>query len=124
MPKTQFTASHQPKVPPKRLLGAALAVLLFCLLLSSVIRLAEKYFAVRARNRELATETVALQQKQASLEATNAYLSSPAGVEESLRERYNDVKPGEGMIIVTPQTPAVTAAPQPAVIRWWNDLFH
>src|ERR1700744_4711194 len=102
MSKTQFTTSRVTTVPPKRILGALLAFLIFFLLLMSVIRLAEKYFAVRTRNKELAAETITLQQKQTDLTNTNAYLSSPEGTEDSLRERYDYVKPGEEMIIISP----------------------
>lgn len=125
MAKTQFSPSQQSAVPPKRILGVVAALLIFILLLLSVIRLGEKYFALRARNRELITETAALQQKETDLVNTNAYLSSPQGTEASLREQYNYVKPGEGMIIITPQASATTPeAPQSTVSRWWDDLVH
>lgn len=124
MAKTQFTFFQQ-HVSTKRILGVAFALLVFILLLASVIRLGEKYFAVRTRNKELIQETGALQQKSADLSATNAYLSSPQGTEASLRQQYNYVKPGEEMIIVTPAVPAsAPAAPQLGIIRWWNGLFH
>jgi len=125
MAKTQFTAHHQPRISPKQLLGAVLALVLFFLLLSSVIGLAKKYFAVRTRNQELVGETKTLQQNEAELTATNAYLSSPQGEEASLREQYNYVKPGEGMIVISP-APSDAPAPVPQSIfsRWWNEIFH
>lgn len=124
MTKTQFIPFQQ-HIPTKRVLGAVFSLLIFILLLASVIRLGEKYFAVRTRNKELVQETDALQQKSADLSATNAYLSSPQGMEASLRQQYNYVKPGEGMIIVTPAVPvSAPAAPQSGIVRWWNGLFH
>jgi cell division protein FtsB len=125
MAKTQFITSPQSRIPPKRILGAALSLLILILLLASVVRLGEKYFAVRTRNKELSEETGALQQKSADLSATNAYLSSSQGTEASLRQQYNYVKPGEGMIIVTPAVPAsAPVASQSGIVRWWNGLFH
>ncbi|MDB5188859.1 MAG: hypothetical protein JWM92_457 [Candidatus Nomurabacteria bacterium] len=125
MAKTQFPASHHTGISTKRLLGAALGLLIFFLLMMSVIRLGEKYFAVRNRNKELATQSADLQQKENTLISTNAYLSSPEGAEQSLRERYNYVKPGEGMIVIMPETPlADPAAHQSIIVRWWDELLH
>ncbi len=125
MAKTQFPSSHHTGISAKRLLGAALGLLIFFLLMMSVIRLGEKYFAVRTRNKELAAQSAELQQKQNTLVTTNVYLSSPEGAEESLRERYNYVKPGEGMIVITPETPATDpAAHQSIIVRWWDELLH
>jgi cell division protein FtsB len=124
MPKTQFPSSHQYTVPAKRIIAALFALLIFFLLLMSVIRLAEKYFAVRNRNKELTEQGTELQQKENALVTTNAYLSSPQGTEQSLRERFNYVKPGEGMIIISPQ-PTLTPPPsQSTVSRWWDELLH
>jgi len=102
-----------------------LALLIFFLLLTSVIRLGQKYFALRARSTDLTEQQAALQQKSTSLAATNAYLATPEGTEQSLRERYNYVKPGEGMIIISPDQTAPPPPPAPTgIAAWWNDLLH
>lgn len=125
MAKTQFPPSSQKQIPAKRALGAAASLLIFFLLMTSVIGLAEKYFAVKKRNRELTEESTSLQQKEVALAATNAYITSPEGTEQSLRERYNYVKPGEEMILISPEAPApAAAAHQSAVARWWEELLQ
>lgn len=125
MAKTQFPSTRQKSIPTKRALGAAASLLIFFLLMTSVIGLAEKYFAVQKRNKELAEESTTLQQKETALAATNAYITSPEGTEQSLRERYNYVKPGEEMILISPDTTAPAAAErQSAVARWWQELLQ
>ncbi len=109
----------------KRILAAAASLLIFFLLMTSVIGLAGKYFAVQKRNRELAEEATSLQQKEADLASTNAYMASPEGVEEALRQRYNYVKPGEEMILISPEAAAPASEEhQSAVSKWWDDLLR
>jgi cell division protein FtsB len=125
MVKKQFPQSAQHTVSPKHILGAVVALVIFFLLLTSVIGLAQKYFAIRERSKELAAEQVTLKQKQADLTATNAYLATPEGTEQSLRERYDYVKPGEQMIVVTPDADTTPPAPEPTgVAHWWDELLR
>jgi cell division protein FtsB len=125
MVKKQFQQSHDRGISPKRILGTALALLIFFLLLTSVVGLGEKYFAIRARSKELAAQQIAMQQKENDLVSTNAYLATPEGTEQSLRERYNYVKPGEGMIIITPDNTPPPPPPSPTGIAYlWDQLLH
>lgn len=125
MAKKQFQQSGAPAISSKRILGALIALVVFFLLLMSVIRLAEKYFAIKTRSRELQEEQTTLTAKQNELVQTNAYLATPGGTEQSLRERYNYLKPGEEMIIITPDTsPAPLPPPSSGIGHWWDELLH
>ncbi|MDB5254758.1 MAG: hypothetical protein JWL92_134, partial [Candidatus Nomurabacteria bacterium] len=104
MAKKQFSETRQYGVPPKRILGSAISLVVFFLLLASVVRLAGKYFDLRTRNKELNQSHAELVQKERSLSVTNSYLATSEGTEQSLRERYNYIKPGEEMIVLTPDS--------------------
>lgn len=110
-------------VSPKRILATLVAVVVFFLLLTSVINLFEKYRALKKGRAELYKEQEALVHKKVQLKETNAYLETDEGKEQALRDKYNVVKPGEGMIIIT--TPALEA-PEPVhrsrVGRWWDAI--
>jgi cell division protein FtsB len=120
MAKKQFQHNNE-SISTKRIIGAALALVVFFLLLTSVVGLAQKYFAIKHRSRELVAEQATLAAKQNDLAATN----TPEGTEESLRERYNYLKPGEQMIIITPDnTLPPPPAPESTVAHWWDELLH
>ncbi|HTH93477.1 MAG TPA: hypothetical protein VL576_03295 [Candidatus Paceibacterota bacterium] len=126
MAKKQFQQTIHEPVSSKRLLGAAVALIIFFLLLMSVIRLADKFFTIKARSKELKEEQATLTSNQNELVATNSFLSTPEGTEESLRERYDYLKPGEEMIIVSPNTEATPppAPQQTGVAYWWDELLR
>jgi hypothetical protein len=123
MAKKQFSGPRHHTIPPKRILGTAIALVVFFLLLTSVIGLAQKYFALRTRNNELNASHAELMQKEQALSTTNAYLGTPEGTEQSLRERYNYIKPGEEMIVLTPEAPAPAVEEKTGVAHWWDQLL-
>jgi cell division protein FtsB len=123
MAKTQFTEKkHQ--LSPKDSLGALVALVVAFLLLASVITVAQKYFTIKKHIRELSAEQKILKEKKESLNTMNAFLSTPEGTEKILREKYNVVKPGEGIVVVV--DPEITLPQQPAsrVSRWWHALVE
>lgn len=124
MPKTQLS-KRQHRTAPKRVLGAALALIVAFLLLSSVIGLAEKYVAIQGRVRDLKEEQRELADKKTRLEATNRYIETNEGRERELRAKYNVVKPGEGMIVITEPAPLEgDRGPSSRVGRWWDSLLR
>jgi cell division protein FtsB len=123
MAKKQFSPD-QRTVSPRHILAALIGLTVFFLLLTSVIGLGQKYFALRQRDKELKEQQAALTKKEQDLENTNAYLATPAGVEESLRERYDYIKPGEQMIVITPSPSQTPPPPQTGIAHWWNDLME
>ncbi len=123
MPKTQLS-QRQNHTSPKRALGAIVALVVVFLLLTSVIGLAEKYHAIRGRVKDLKVEETTLAAKQEELRETNRYIESPEGRERELRAKYNVIKPGEGMVVITePSEPATDARPSTRVGRWWESLM-
>lgn len=121
MTKKQF--SPQYRIPPKRILGAAIALVVFFLFLTSVIGLAQKYFAIRAQGKDLVNQQNELKEKEANLSTTNDYLATQAGTEQSLRERFNYIKPGEEMIVITPDTTPAPVEEEGGVAHWWDQLL-
>lgn len=111
-------------VSPKAVLGTAAALLAVFLLLASVIGLAEKHIAIRKRINDLRTEQGALEKKEDHLTETNAYLATPEGAEQTLRAKFNVVRPGEEMIIITPHAEAAApAGPDSRIGRWWDTIL-
>jgi cell division protein FtsB len=118
MAKTQFT-HYRLIVSPKRILGVIIALVAAFLLLISVINVAQKYFTIRKHISELSLEQQTLMQKHKSLSKMNAFMTTLEGQEQMLRNKYNVVKPGEGVIIVDPQ-PVISPPPHSRSARWWN----
>ncbi len=121
MAKTQFQGQ---KLSPKKVLGAMAALFIAFLLLTSVINVAQKYFAIKKHIKELSTEHKQLQQKNENLAKTNNYLATDEGEEQALREKYNIVRPGEGMIIVAGPVSTDTENKRSNVSRFWDAILN
>lgn len=124
MAKKQFTSFGSRTIPAKRLLGTAISLVVFFLLLASVIRLADKYLMLRERNKELKNSHAELVEKEKSLSATNMYLSTDEGIEQSIRERYNYIRPGEELILLTSETVVSEPEEKRGVAHWWDQLLR
>ncbi len=125
MAKTQsLKPTTKRSFSARAILTWVVAVLLFLLLLSSVVNLFIKYRAMRAHIRELKDEQLHLQEKKASLTATNEFIATPEGKEQIFRDKYRLVKPGEGIIVITkePEKSSVEAK-KPALRRFWDSLL-
>lgn len=120
MAKTQFT-TH--RISPKNLLGLMAALVVVFLLLLSVVNVAIKYFGIRKHIKDLTLEQAELQKKHESIAQKNAYLATPEGTEEILREKYNVIKPGEGIVVVVDPAPAVPPASDSAPKHWWQAIL-
>ncbi len=116
------TSSQQ--LSAKRLLGALVALVVAFLLLISVINVAQKYFSIKTHNKDLQNEKLDLERKQMALKSTNDYLDTPEGREQALRDKFNVVKPGEGIVIVTPVEVSQVPAPKSKVLRWWDAVLR
>jgi cell division protein FtsB len=124
MAKKQFPQGHHQSISPKRILGTLVSLVVFFLLLTSVIGLGQKYFALKSRSTELNQEQNQLSQKEQTLSDTNSYLATPEGTEESLRERYNYIKPGEQMIVITPDQSTPPPPEKTGIVHWWDELLQ
>lgn len=124
MTKTQF--SDNRKISYKTLLGTAVALVAFFLLLTSVIGLAEKYFAIKGRTKELKKQQAALILKEQSLMEQNAYLETEEGKGQVLRAKFNVVRPGEEMIVLLtpPEVEQPPVKEQSRLGHWWDAIIH
>ena len=125
MQKTQFHQGSHKKNTPKHILRLGIALVAVFLILTSVINLAEKHFALQGRIEDLKNEQYELEHKKNALTQTNEYLQTPEGIERALREKYNLVKPGEEIIIITTDSslPSESAA-KSRIGRWWEAILH
>lgn len=120
MAKTQFITHN---ISPKSLLGLIVALIVAFLLLLSVISVAEKYMGIRRHIAELTAEQTQLQEKHERIEQKNKYLATPEGTEEILREKYNVIKPGEGIVVVVDPAPVLPPAATTAPAHWWQTIL-
>ncbi|MDB5255109.1 MAG: hypothetical protein JWL92_485, partial [Candidatus Nomurabacteria bacterium] len=66
-----------------------------------------------------------LVQKERSLSVNNSNLSTSEGTEQSLRERYNYIKPGEEMIVLTPDSATSPSEEEKTgLAHWWDQLLR
>ena len=121
MAKKQFTIHT---LSPRRVLAFLASIIVFFLLLASVVNLTQKYISVKRRIGELQTQQTTLKTKAATLGTVNAYLNTPEGKEQALRDKYNLVKPGEEVIVITPNPTPPEAPPRSRIWRFWDGILH
>ena len=124
MAKTQFPDNR--KISYKTLLGTGIALVAFFVLLTSVIGLGEKYFAIKSRTKELKKQQATLIAKEQSLMEQNAYLETPEGKAQVLRAKFNVVQPGEEMIVImaTPEPELAPEKDQSRIGHWWDAIVR
>ena len=122
MTKTQFPNNRQ--ISYKTLLGTGVALVAFFVLLTSVIGLAEKYFAIKSRTKELKKQQTALVIKEQALMEQNAYLETDEGKSQVLRAKFNVVHPGEEMIVIVtpPELEQPPEKEQSRIGHWWDAI--
>lgn len=123
MSKTQFTERRQ-KFTPKRLLASMASIFVAFILLTSTINVAQKYFGIKKNIKDLNNEYSDLKQKSNDLIETNSYMVTAEGEEEALREKYNIVKPGEGMVVVSSLPEVESKNQKSAVSRIWESILR
>lgn len=109
---------------PKSILSLLASALIAFVLFVAVFNVTTKYFGIRNNIKKLEAQKSELQIKKENLEQINQRLETQEGIEETLRDKYNVVKPGEGMIIVTNREKTKDYNDgKNAVSRWWNDIL-
>ncbi len=125
MQKRPTIQHSNKKVSLASIVKTMIALVVFFLLLTSVIRLAEKHYRLTRRIRDMKENEAALIAKSAQFDQINKELDTKEGAERLLREKYNVVKPGEELIIVTNETVLPIVAPeQSRARRWWEVLLR
>lgn len=122
MAKKQLT-TYPSLIKATILFLLAVGIALFLLVI--VIRLGRKYMGVRNDIKELRTQHTELSQKLQDITAKNAYLETAEGQERELRNKFNMVRPGESIVIITNDSKASETPPQSSrVFRLWDTLLH
>lgn len=123
MRKTQFKSKNK-SLSPKKLLLAMISLLIAFFLMITVIKTAKKYFNVRNHINEMTEEQNNLKDKYKKILQTNEYMASPEGAEQILRDKYNVVRPGEGVIIVVNNSEEYTPEETSKISKWWSDFMN
>ncbi len=125
MQKIPTTQTLKKPISLASIIKTMIALVVFFLLLTSVIRLAEKHYRLNRRIKEMKVSEAALLEKSAQFDQINTELDTEDGAERLLREKYNVVKPGEELIIITNETVLPMVAPQKTRAgTWWETLLR
>lgn len=122
MPKSQLQR-RRTAVSPKKILGAIVALLVVFILFTSVIGLTRKYLGVQKRVRALKEQEALVLEKQQNLKKITSYMETPAGEEYELRSKYNIVRPGEEVIIISEAEKLPEEESKTIVGRWWESIL-
>ena len=115
----------QQNISPRRVLSGIIALVVFFILITSVISVAGKYITMRGHIRDLKEQKQELQTKAMDLDAQNAYMDTEEGKEQALRDKYNVVKPGEGIVIVTTEEqPSEKTVSEKGISHVWHAILR
>jgi cell division protein FtsB len=123
--KNSPTIRQKTNISPRAIILLTVSATVAFLLFLSVFNVSKKYFDIRNNIEKLENEKSELESKRANLKEINERINSPDGIEQSLRDKYNVVKPGEGIIIVTGVSKLADAGEEKSRIsKWWDDILH
>ncbi len=112
--------------PWKRFIYSPAGILIGCIGLFILVRAAwnihEKAAAAGERLAQAQSELSSLEQQKKSLSDSIAYLSTPAGVEATLRDKYHAVKQGESVAVIVDDSSgdASSTASSTTSESWWG----
>lgn len=119
-------SQSRSQVSPRNIFFFVVSALLFFLMISAVLDLGRKYLALREKIDDLSEQKRSLEHKQEELARENEYLATPEGEEHVLREKYQLVKPGEGLIIITSPDPDQNTknGVKKGIGKWWDSILR
>lgn len=100
MSKMQLKKMNK-KISYKNIFGLLIALLVFFILFTSIVDLFGKYININQKNDDLLTEKAQLEQREDVLKTQNNSMSTETGEVLLLREKYNSLKDGEEIVIIT-----------------------
>ena len=112
--------------PWKRLIYSPAGIIIGLIGLFILVRAAwnihEKAVVAGERLSEAQSELTGLEQQKQALSDSIAYLSTPAGIEAELRDKYHAVKQGESVAVIVDDQPTATASPASSTPQasWWS----
>ena len=110
-----MSAAESPRPRPLRPLLGALVVFALLLLATGALRGGRELVAARARERALAVQASAAEQRIAALRHRIERLNKdPATLERLAREELGYVRPGDVVIVLSPAAGPAAPAPPPA----------
>ena len=82
----------------------------------------EKAVVAGARLSEAQAELSGLEQQKAALSSSIAYLSTPAGMEAELRDKYHAVKEGESVAVIVDDDAGAASSTATSTLSesWWH----
>ncbi len=114
---------HRPFRVKDYLLAAGLALLIVWLVFLNVSIFRKEQIA-QAAARASHAQLTSLSTREKTLQANVNELSTERGQEATLRDTYGVAKPGEGVIIVVPQTSVATSTPPLTFWQRWFGWLH
>ena len=120
--------------PWKRFIYSPAGIIIGCIGLFILIRAAwnihEKAVVADERLSQAQAELSSLEQQKESLSSSISYLSTPAGMEAELRDKYHAVKAGESVAVImddalsgASSSSSGGASSTPGV-GWWSGLLN
>jgi len=109
--------------------GIFVGLIIFILLLRGGWNIHQKALLAQQRLDQAQTELADLQQQQATLSSSISQLSSTAGIEAELREKYHAVKQGESVAVIvdtskTDSKNATSSGTSTPHISWWGSIVQ
>lgn len=107
-----------------------IAIVMFGLIVRGGFNIHEKALLAQDRLDQTQAELVNLEHQKQSLSASIEKLSTPAGVEAELREKYHGVREGESVaVIIDPNesgkvSGATTSGTSTPELTWWGKVLR
>ena len=120
--------------PWKRFIYSPAGIIIGCIGLFILIRAAwnihEKAVVADERLSQAQAELSSLEQQKESLSSSISYLSTPAGMEAELRDKYHAVKAGESVAVIVDDASSGASssssggASSTPGVGWWSGLLN
>jgi len=120
--------------PWKRFIYSPAGIIIGCIGLFILVRAAwnihEKAVVADERLSQAQAELSSLEQQKESLSSSISYLSTPAGMEAELRDKYHAVKAGESVAVIvddassSSSSGASSEASSTPSSGWWSGLLN
>ena len=120
--------------PWKRFIYSPAGIIIGCIGLFILVRAAwnihEKAVVADERLSQAQAELAGLEQQKESLSSSISYLSTPAGMEAELRDKYHAVKAGESVAVIvddassSSSSGASSEASSTPSSGWWSGLLN
>jgi cell division protein FtsB len=118
----------------QRFFYSPIGIIIGCVVLFLLVRggwgIHQKALLAQQRLDQAQTELADLQHQQSSLSSSINQLSTPAGIEAELREKYHAVKEGESVAVIVDQASSSGAGATSTLstsnheLSWWGSVLQ